>query len=95
MAPRDGLVGLQSEPFLLTVVLGAIFPLGSIVPVYQCVTTSNVEMGKFTEENFMRGTHEPLCLLCSIYLVQDGGFSLDYSSWLMGNVSGYIKQVWV
>lgn len=65
IAPRDGLVGLQSGQFLLTAVLGAIFPLGSIVPVYQRVTTSNVEMGKFTEENFVKGNTEPLCLLWS------------------------------
>lgn len=84
MAPHVGLVGLWSGPFLLTVVLGAIFPLGSIVPVYQHATTGNVEVGKFTEENFIRGNHEPLCLLCSIYLLQDGGFSLNYGSWLMG-----------
>lgn len=84
MAPHDGLVGLQRGLFLLTVVLGAIFPLGSIVPVYQHVTTNNVEMGKFTGEGFMKGNREPLCLLCSIYLAQDGGFSLNYGSWLMG-----------
>lgn len=58
--------------------------LGPIVPEYQRATTSNVEMGKFTKENFMRSNHEPLCLLCSICLVQDGGFFLNYSSWLMG-----------
>lgn len=82
--PSWWIAGLQSGPFLLSVALGAIFPFGSIVPVHQCVTTSNVEMGKFTQENFLRGNHEPLCLLCCIYLVQGGGFSLNYSSWLMG-----------
>lgn len=85
-------VGLQSESSSLTRAAAAIFLLGSIVPVYhqKCTTTNGVEM------MVVRGNHEPLCLLHSMCLAQDGGFALNDSFWVMyqttPNRSGCSKE---